>query len=260
MIARFIPAGAGNTGGFPAALNRWSVYPRWRGEHSIEDSDRFIFCGLSPLARGTHKYEPSPFAFLRFIPAGAGNTDSRGSRIWAHPVYPRWRGEHGIAELEFTPEGGLSPLARGTRIWSQTVQPGHRFIPAGAGNTPSGLQSSTRRPVYPRWRGEHLWEPTVCQTGCGLSPLARGTLQALDHIDGSFRFIPAGAGNTRINTTKSIPVGGLSPLARGTRSLERQPLMQIRFIPAGAGNTSMVLLFDADLTVYPRWRGEHSLI
>ncbi|APT78795.1 hypothetical protein GW13_PRO1919 [Salmonella enterica subsp. enterica serovar Cerro] len=34
------------------------------------------------------------FAGKRFIPAGAGNTNSEGGRGSSGAVYPRWRGEH----------------------------------------------------------------------------------------------------------------------------------------------------------------------
>ena len=51
-----------------------------------------------------------------------------------------------------------------------------RFIPAGAGNTPSPSSASDVVVVYPRWRGEHT---CICRYHIfviGLSPLARGTL------------------------------------------------------------------------------------
>ena len=91
----------------------------------------------------------------------------------------------------------------------------------------------------------------------GLSPLARGTLVWFAVEWDFYRFIPAGAGNTRqkalsefydavyprwrgehiTNVRVERLKDGLSPLARGTR---RFPLLSInhwRFIPAGAGNT-----------------------
>ncbi|EHX58963.1 hypothetical protein ECDEC13B_2866 [Escherichia coli DEC13B] len=34
-LARFIPAGAGNTLPLSALLARNTVYPRWRGEHKV---------------------------------------------------------------------------------------------------------------------------------------------------------------------------------------------------------------------------------
>ncbi len=92
-------------------------------------------------------------------------------------VYPRWRGEHSITSIKLLKK--------------------HRFIPAGAGNTIQSLGYSTFTTVYPRWRGEHAIPRIAIPILCGLSPLARGTLERKIKREGGVRFIPAGAGNTR---------------------------------------------------------------
>ncbi len=132
--------------------------------------------------------------------------------------------------------GGLSPLARETQCHHPTRKDSARFIPAGAGNTDISNKGHLRFPVYPRWRGEHVYSSPHTITADGLSPLARGTLVDRSGADKPARFIPAGAGNTlsssamrrsaavyprwrgehaRGSINQQITVG-LSPLARGT--------------------------------------------
>ena len=157
-----------------------SVYPRWRGEHEMLVSVNAANTGLSPLARGTHVNTILYRLSVRFIPAGAWNTLFVARRLMSISVYPRWRGEHAVQNFLKRFNCGLSPLARGT-------------------HTP--LSNSCDLPtVYPRWRGEHIDpEQQYAQTD-GLSPLARGTLLCRFHITGLPRFIPAGAGNTTVQT------------------------------------------------------------
>ncbi|QDQ30938.1 hypothetical protein FORC098_1060 [Salmonella enterica subsp. enterica serovar Typhimurium] len=92
---------------------------------------------------------------MRFIPAGAGNTQRYRKNLFIRTVYPRWRGEHLLTLAGCTHTTGLSPLARGTQNFQPHIEFLNRFIPAGAGNTAfseSGVYVTT---VYPRWRGEH---------------------------------------------------------------------------------------------------------
>ncbi len=94
VFTRFIPAGAGNTG---ITVIHWppiAVYPRWRGEHAMDQGITLDGVGLSPLARGTHGLRYMQCPDSRFIPAGAGNTLRVNQLECKSPVYPRWRGEH----------------------------------------------------------------------------------------------------------------------------------------------------------------------
>ena len=90
---RFIPAGAGNSVWFAPAASGSTVYPRWRGE--LNSPIRIILCfdGLSPLARGTRQSLTHGAWPARFIPAGAGNSESSPVVVSKTTVYPRWRGE-----------------------------------------------------------------------------------------------------------------------------------------------------------------------
>ena len=212
------------------------VYPRWRGELDRTASVVSSGSGLSPLARGTPVFANLWTIAIRFIPAGAGNTGARNTKPCICSVYPRWRGEHEMLVSVNAANTGLSPLARGTHYAFLRLPGFCRFIPAGAGNTQILKQLSCTQAVYPRWRGEH--GPCWCKpvTNNGLSPLARGTLGPAQPCCSCSRFIPAGAGNTEIDSNLTLPwsvyprwrgehkssdyinemMNGLSPLARGT--------------------------------------------
>ncbi|OSK64135.1 hypothetical protein EAEG_02119 [Escherichia coli B921] len=155
LSVRFIPAGAGNTLFVARRLMSISVYPRWRGEHAVQNFLKRFNCGLSPLARGTH----TPLSNSCDLPT----------------VYPRWRGEHIDPEQQYAQTDGLSPLARGTLHGFGFLFDGRRFIPAGAGNTYIRAKNKATATVYPRWRGEHPLPVIQLHCQCGLSPLARGT-------------------------------------------------------------------------------------
>ncbi len=173
-----------------------TVYPRWRGEHIDPEQQYAQTDGLSPLARGTLPYRLPDIIFLRFIPAGAGNTCCSSWWSAAIAVYPRWRGEHNVRLSPLCVVAGLSPLARGTLHGFGFLFDGRRFIPAGAGNTYIRAKNKATATVYPRWRGEHIYQNISFYSHGGLSPLARGTRIKHGLTRRAARFIPAGAGNT----------------------------------------------------------------
>ncbi len=113
-IARFIPAGAGNSCSSYISTGNWPVYPRWRGELPRYFRRSWWNGGLSPLARGTRHALPPGHSSVRFIPAGAGNSAIFTFRIIVKTVYPRWRGELAGSAPTTGVFPGLSPLARGT--------------------------------------------------------------------------------------------------------------------------------------------------
>ncbi|EFY43431.1 hypothetical protein SEEM054_07162, partial [Salmonella enterica subsp. enterica serovar Montevideo str. NC_MB110209-0054] len=112
--------------------------------------------------------------------------------------------------------------------------------------------------VYPRWRGEHFLNSSDQLNNSGLSPLARGTLPLPVRRCSARRFIPAGAGKHCIKPFSTSCGTGLSPLARGTLAQILRIMHCLRFIPAGAGNTVYPAPDCWWITVYPRWRGEHT--
>ena len=172
-------------------------------------------------------------------------------------VYPRWRGELIYSKPSECIPGGLSPLARGTHIQQTFRMHSGRFIPAGAGNSPSASSPALDISVYPRWRGELWFTHATSERVDGLSPLARGTQGRRYPRSATPRFIPAGAGNSRIVSLLRRPnsvyprwrgelgvfdctnpcAAGLSPLARGTPRRAGDHRHDPRFIPAGAGNS-----------------------
>ena len=135
--------------------------------------------------------------------------------------------------------------------------PGHRFIPARAGNTERRCRRVDGSTVHPRPRGEHYSGSISFRKFPGSSPPARGTRVAPLRAQVCDRFIPARAGNTWEGRTLARPSAvhprprgehylglvleldpiGSSPPARGTLHVWVDRLAVHRFIPARAGNT-----------------------
>ena len=113
-ITRFIPAGAGNSLLSVRHSLLPAVYPRWRGELRPRLTNFSSVVGLSPLARGTRPLNVSRRTGVRFIPAGAGNSQWFIPRPGQSGGYPRWRGELHFHSCGVIAVSGLSPLARGT--------------------------------------------------------------------------------------------------------------------------------------------------
>ena len=125
--------------------------------------------------------------------------------------------------------------------------------------------------------GEHHRLLIVSPGSSGSSPHVRGTRPYQRTARFVMRFIPACAGNTRIDydgqhnqpvhprmcgehtksATIKVSLVGSSPHVRGTRSKLKKKGPVRRFIPACAGNTEYTMYSVDAVAVHPRMCGEH---
>ena len=193
--------------------------------------------GPPSLAQGTRIAVGFSTSISRFIPA-CGELSK-----------PSWA----IVQLD-----GSSPLARGTQDLDRLGYVADRFIPAYAGNSLDMCRSRCTFPVHPRLRGELAVGSFSDKIVSGSSPLTRGTLESHLIQVLPIRFIPAYAGNSRVDFDpstvsavhprlrgelqipgeSSLDVYGSSPLTRGTPGADSSGCRNGRFIPAYAGNSS----------------------
>ena len=134
-LSRIIPASAGNTFFLLYRFfSRWD-HPRIRGEHDFTAFSFRLGLGSSPHPRGTQSKYLTSDAYLRIIPASAGNT--RAALFPANECqdHPRIRGEHQFFPATLQLSSGSSPHPRGTPRRIRTTSVNFRIIPASAGNT-----------------------------------------------------------------------------------------------------------------------------
>ena len=129
------PAHAGNTDGGQRLQAQIAVYPRPRGEYTMEDLRRDVAIGLPPPTRGILYAAPAPPRLLRSTPAHAGNTYGASADTPASPVYPRPRGEYWQSAAAAHRGRGLPPPTRGIRVHMQMRRRQRGSTPAHAGNT-----------------------------------------------------------------------------------------------------------------------------
>jgi len=193
--ARFIPAPAGNAIELPHRESMMAVHPRACGERSTMAACLPALSGSSPRLRGTPDQVGLAGVGERFIPAPAGNAEGGKVRASRQTVHPRACGERKKPPLPRGGGGGSSPRLRGTPS-PYPLTGGHgRFIPAPAGNAPSGLRICSCHSVHPRACGERQQPGPQSAQALGSSPRLRGTrVGALGGLE-LCRFIPAPAGN-----------------------------------------------------------------
>ena len=233
--------------------------------------------GSSLRAQGTPVRVRVYGGCVRFIPAGAGNTEHSTLGLPNGSVHPCGRREHLDSRANLPAAAGSSLRAQGTRTTSVAPCTKRRFIPAGAGNTADHVLILYDEAVHPCGRREHIFRPFPGFAVNGSSLRAQGTPIPLNKSNTFIRFIPAGAGNTRKQPRQRQleavhPCGrrehyirlkidcnstGSSLRAQGTQKGHTQTVQCLRFIPAGAGNTSSLRPEVKTRSVHPCGRREH---
>ena len=128
--------------------------------------------------------------------------------------HPRSRGVYLKRDAVQTENDGSSPLARGLPVNWSTSSSAPRIIPARAGFTPYDWWVRVRWRDHPRSRGVYGMRRRSKRSVSGSSPLARGLLEPNENGDIPSGIIPARAGFTTRNKSKS-PDDQDHPRSRG---------------------------------------------
>ena len=213
---RFIPARAGNARTESRNREHRTVHPRAGGERREAAIMAGLGVGSSPRGRGTPSAAGSARPGSRFIPARAGNAHSPSRPKAFRSVHPRAGGERRSVLASRCNTFGSSPRGRGTLVALAMSFPGHRFIPARAGNALPGQDPSITTPVHPRAGGERFGGRDWELDWSGSSPRGRGTQINPNNSLLRTRFIPARAGNA-LRTGHSRGMRAVHPRAGGER-------------------------------------------
>ena len=175
-VSRFIPASAGNAMRSHRAARRCAVHPRECGERAGPGAPMERRAGSSPRVRGTRTIRADRSAWVRFIPASAGNALHQRRRGRDVSVHPRECGERSEGHGLSCTRRGSSPRVRGTPRHYLDKLVEFRFIPASAGNALDPAHPWSGGPVHPRECGERLTCQKNGSVSAGSSPRVRGTL------------------------------------------------------------------------------------
>ena len=188
-----------------------------RGADHFADLLLRLAQGSSPLARGRWQDHRVPQVRPGFIPACAGQIQSRRNHGRSGWVHPRLRGADGTRVRVSWLFLGSSPLARGRSRTPGSSWPEFGFIPACAGQISGQQFGRWRAGVHPRLRGADNKRGRIGNTVRGSSPLARGRCIIFFFIRYCGGFIPACAGQiTTTQTTRDI--SWVHPRLRGADS------------------------------------------
>ena len=166
------------------------------GENTPIGSGAFLNTGSSPRVRGKRWISAASVAKEGLIPACAGKTDRRSSRLLSLRAHPRVCGENYPRHVTQVMQDGSSPRVRGKPFHEAFSRFHGGLIPACAGKTRGAGQELRRNWAHPRVCGENLLHFAPIIRRPGSSPRVRGKLSELWSAVTGFGLIPACAGKT----------------------------------------------------------------
>ena len=235
VVARSIPARAGEPVHDRSHVRDYRVYPRACGGTSCPGFGSATATGLSPRVRGNRFPHGQFYIRTRSIPARAGEPVHDRSHVRDYRVYPRACGGTSCPGFGSATATGLSPRVRGNRIAGRLKPEHHRSIPARAGEPAQRSASMSICWVYPRACGEPDQDRSS-QDQCEVYPRA--------------------CGGTPGTITQGDHDRGLSPRVRGNRRGTYRRAGPGRSIPARAGEPPPSTSTRGRGRVYPRACGE----
>ena len=192
--------------------------------------------------------------------------------------HPRACGANQRKSLGLGRQRGSSPRMRGKRPSPCCGPRPSRIIPAHAGQTSPVASASGAPADHPRACGANVMVPSACMLMVGSSPRMRGKRHPPSPCNPVMRIIPAHAGQTVSNSSRTsarsdhpracganpalsvmtAAPAGSSPRMRGKPRLERDDSRTRRIIPAHAGQTSRTPTPTPTVSDHPRACGANA--
>ena len=254
---RIIPAHAGQTtSGLPGSVTS-SDHPRACGANVEMHASLGSHVGSSPRMRGKLICRFCRRCRMRIIPAHAGQTTRTTSCPARYPDHPRACGANLGKIGSLFGSFGSSPRMRGKRRPRPCPRTPVRIIPAHAGQTSGSRWGLDGNADHPRACGANAPVHVAARDPAGSSPRMRGKPTACRRSAARMRIIPAHAGQTVSNSSRTsarsdhpracganpalsvmtAAPAGSSPRMRGKRAGHRLRPRPYRIIPAHAGQT-----------------------
>ena len=169
-----IPARAGSRCRLRSASTRARDHPRACGEQRKVSLATECGMGSSPRVRGAGQLADHPAGPVGIIPARAGSSTSRASRMTCAWNHPRACGEQLGYFIETPHKTGSSPRVRGAGTGARSLRVHQGIIPARAGSSARVMTYDELDRDHPRACGEQFHLHARQVPGSGSSPRVRG--------------------------------------------------------------------------------------